>query len=167
MCLGNPCQCGGDDFDCYRPAQKNLLSMLERAPGCSIILAGDYHWGDIKALLPGADQLYSDWFSSKDNRIPIYQIMASGLTTSTAIPGRKCEDWFLDPTGLRVHPECDWVPDPNFGLIKVSWVESEAGVSTLDTVTMEIRDWANVIRLSTTLTPDQCNPREIPVEHPI
>eukprot|EP00752_Nemacystus_decipiens_P006352 g5726.t1 len=72
-CHGQPCQCSNDDWDCFRPAQQNLLSQLSKAPGCSVILTGDYHWGDIKALLPGADTPYAEWYSSEDNEFPIYQ----------------------------------------------------------------------------------------------
>lgn len=39
-----------------------------------MILTGDYHWGDIKALLPGADTPYAEWYSSEDNEFPVYQV---------------------------------------------------------------------------------------------
>lgn len=51
-----------------------LLSQIAGAPGCSVILTGDYHWGDIKAMLPGADTPYAEWYSSHDNNYPVYQV---------------------------------------------------------------------------------------------
>lgn len=39
-----------------------------------MILAGDYHWGDVKALLPGSDTPYAEWYSSEDNEFPVYQV---------------------------------------------------------------------------------------------
>lgn len=47
------------------------------------------------------------------------QVMASGMTTSTATVGRSCDTFYLDEAGLRTHPECDMVQDPNFGLLEV------------------------------------------------
>lgn len=47
------------------------------------------------------------------------QVMASGMTTSTAKKGRECDGFIRDEPGLRTHPECDMVLDPNFGLIQV------------------------------------------------
>lgn len=55
--------CSGDDWDCYRPAQQNLLGMLARKSGCVIVLTGDYHFADIKRIVPGEDAPYSDIYS--------------------------------------------------------------------------------------------------------
>ncbi|CAM9266786.1 unnamed protein product, partial [Hapterophycus canaliculatus] len=115
---GELCQCSGDDWDCYRPAQQNFLNQLATAPGCTVILTGDYHWGDIKAMQPGEETPYWEWYSSGGNKFPVYQVMASGMTTSTAIEGRTCDGFYLDNVGLRTHPECDLVQDPNFGLLQ-------------------------------------------------
>lgn len=52
--------CSGDDWDCYRPAQQNLLGMLARKTGCVIVITGDYHYADIKRMLPGEDAPYKD-----------------------------------------------------------------------------------------------------------
>ena len=38
-----------------------------------MILTGDYHYGDIKALQPGPDTSYADWYASQDYKYPIYQ----------------------------------------------------------------------------------------------
>lgn len=48
------------------------------------------------------------------------QVMSSGLTSSTATPGRTCEGHFLDEVGLRVDDECNIVQDPNFGFLQVN-----------------------------------------------
>ena len=111
------CYCGGDNLDCYRVAQQELLYIIsqENLNGCSIVITGDYHFSDIKALNPG-ESLYSSYYNSKDNKKPIYQIMASGMSTSTG-QNFTCEDYRLDPLGLRTHPECDFVRGPSFGMI--------------------------------------------------
>lgn len=42
--------CGGDDWECWRPAQLNFLHTIANASsGCVVVLTGDYHFGDIKA----------------------------------------------------------------------------------------------------------------------
>ena len=112
------CYCGGDNLDCYRVAQQELLYIItqENVNGCSIVITGDYHYSDIKALNPG-DHLYSSYYNSKDNPKPIYQIMASGMSVSTG-QNFTCDDYRLDPLGLRTHPECDFVRGPSFGLIE-------------------------------------------------
>lgn len=48
------------------------------------------------------------------------KVMASGMTTSTATRNRTCDGFYLDEAGLRTHPECDLVQDPNFGLLQAS-----------------------------------------------
>jgi alkaline phosphatase D len=57
--------CSGDDWDCYRPAQQNLLATLSTARGCVIILTGDYHSADIKRLDPLETAPYSGPYLSK------------------------------------------------------------------------------------------------------
>lgn len=56
--------------------------------------------------------------------------MASGMTTSTATRNRTCDGFYLDEAGLRTHPECDLVQDPNFGLLQASWL-SASGLKRL------------------------------------
>ena len=51
--------CSGDDWDCYRPAQQNLIAELARIPGCVIVITGDYHAGDIKRIVPGEAAPYA------------------------------------------------------------------------------------------------------------
>ena len=109
------CYCGGDNVDCYRVAQQELLYLIQKVQGCSIILTGDYHFSDIKVLKNG-QQIYSKYYSSHNYTQNIYQIMSSGLTYST---GRNvtCEDYRKDPMGLRTHSECSFVRGPNFGKV--------------------------------------------------
>ncbi|KDD71756.1 hypothetical protein H632_c4454p0, partial [Helicosporidium sp. ATCC 50920] len=60
---------------------------------------------------------------------PVYQVMASGMTTSTAVPGRSCANWRLqDHGGLRGGGMCAAVADPAFGLVEVDWKRREVGL---------------------------------------
>ena len=95
------CQCSGDDWGCYKPAQRELLHLAAEAPGCTIFLTGDYHWSDIKVLKPG-DQVYSEFFDSYNNPYPLYQVMASGLTTTTGV-AYTCDDFRCV---CRLHVDC-------------------------------------------------------------
>lgn len=54
--------CSGDDWDCYRPAQQNLIAELARMPGCVVVLTGDYHTADIKRILPGEQAGYTEFY---------------------------------------------------------------------------------------------------------
>jgi hypothetical protein len=124
------CYCGGDNLDCYPVAQQELLYIIaqENTNGCSIVITGDYHFSDIKALNPG-DQLYSSYYNSKDNVKPIYQIMASGMSTSTG-QDFSCDDYRLDPLKLRTHPECDFVRGPSYGMIEFDIMNKDEGHSS-------------------------------------
>ena len=58
--------CSGDDWDCYKPAQQNLLGMLARrlrkqGAGCVVVMTGDYHHADIKRVLTGEGALYNEF----------------------------------------------------------------------------------------------------------
>ena len=55
--------CSGDDWDCYRPAQQNLIAELARLPGCVVVITGDYHAADIKRILPGEAAGYRDFYA--------------------------------------------------------------------------------------------------------
>ncbi len=111
------CTCGGDNMDCYRTAQLELLHLLSsNSVGCAVVLTGDFHFGDIKVLLPGSHTKYAQLYNSTANSKPIYQVMASGMSESTAKPA-SCESYRLDPLQLRTHPECDFVTGPNFGRV--------------------------------------------------
>lgn len=160
-CPGPPtnmtCHCGGDDFGCYRPAQRQLLSLLSQVPGCLVVLVGDYHFADIKVIRPGADQQYAETFGSADNTVPIYQVMASGLTTRTAVSDLPCQGYRRDPMRLRDgHDECAFVSQTNFGFIEVEWSRSDDDIKT---VGLQVRNGQNEVMLQSIITPDMCNPR--------
>ena len=111
------CTCGGDNMDCYRTAQLELLHLISSNPiGCAVVLTGDFHFSDIKVLLPGSHTKYAQLYNSSGNSKAIYQVMASGMSESTAKP-MSCESYRLDPLQLRTHPECDFVTGPNFGRV--------------------------------------------------
>ncbi|KAG0578100.1 hypothetical protein M758_5G198700 [Ceratodon purpureus] len=112
------CKCY-DDFDCFQPAQRNLLHMFTTAPGCVVVLTGDFHFSDIKILQPG-NRRYSNDYGSTDLPRPLVQVMASGLTNNTAAPA-ACEGFRIDKVGLRPNGACDFVSGPAFGLIEVDW----------------------------------------------
>jgi alkaline phosphatase D len=119
-----------DDFDCYRPAQVALLHALARAPGCPVVITGDFHFSDLKVLRPGKNLYTSDYLSETLEK-PIYQVMASGMTTDTAKTA-TCQGFHRDRMGLRVPGECNFVSGPAFGVVEVDW---EGGV-----VSLQIRD---------------------------
>ncbi len=68
-----------DDWDCYRPAQLNLLHTLQRhaaaTKGCYIVITGDYHYSDIKVAKPGAGQTYTAAYQTAKWSTPIYQVV--------------------------------------------------------------------------------------------
>jgi hypothetical protein len=86
--------------------------------------------------------------------------MASGMTLSTAVPGRKCDSYMLDPAQLRDHPECDIVLDPNFGMLEIEWANSSSSSSSssssISSVKLQVRDAKGAVRLQSLLTPDMC-----------
>ncbi|GLC64325.1 hypothetical protein PLESTF_000149400 [Pleodorina starrii] len=127
--------CSGDDWDCWQPAQLNLLHTLANtSSGCVVVLTGDYHYSDIKVLAPGGRTPYAAAFQTNKIKKHIYQVMASGLTESTAHhEGLPCEGTYReDLLGLRPLGRCALTSRPNFGLVEVDW---EGGV-----VHLTIRD---------------------------
>jgi alkaline phosphatase D len=84
------CSCSGDDMDCYSVAQQELLHVISNATGCVVVLTGDFHFSDIKALYPGDTHpltgiplQYAHLYDSSNNSQPVYQVMASGMSYST------------------------------------------------------------------------------------
>jgi len=162
-----PIQCSSDDWDCYNIAQKSILSDINRANSlekegkrdlgektCIFVITGDFHWGDIKKLVPGKNPKHSDWLGSENFTQPIFQVMSSGMTNSTAIPNRKCESYLKDPAQLRDHEECDIVLEPNFGFIEVSWKEND--MPGFNYILLKIRNSKGEVKLKSMLTPDMC-----------
>ncbi|BBN15673.1 hypothetical protein MPTK1_6g21440 [Marchantia polymorpha subsp. ruderalis] len=139
-----------DDYDCYRPAQLNLLHNLAQAPGCVVVLTGDFHFSDIKVLQPGS-QKYSGAYDSFHLPRAIYQIMASGLTTDTA-QHAPCDGYRIDKAGFRPEGECAFVSGPAFGMIEIDWDTPE------QLAKLQIRDEFGVVTLESTLRLDKCTP---------
>lgn len=65
---------GGDDFDCYRPAQIQLITSLSRAKGCVVVLTGDSHFSDIKAVQGGSGHPYTQVYRTQGLPKPIHQV---------------------------------------------------------------------------------------------
>lgn len=40
---------------------------------CTVVITGDYHYGDIKRLVPGSATQYADWLGSADFSKPLLQ----------------------------------------------------------------------------------------------
>ena len=98
--------------------------------GCVVILTGDYHYADIKVVMPAGNssnnnsavgQRYQKALLTEGLRRPVWQLMASGMTTSTAQhSSRVCEGSYLeDLVGLRPLGKCSIFSDPNFGTVDV------------------------------------------------
>ena len=93
------------------------------------MLTGDYHQHDIKVVRSGASD-YSAVYSTGDPR-PLHQIMSSGLTDSTAVPGRSCAELERDEYGTRANGACAVWGGPAFGFVDVDWER--------DTMSLRIR----------------------------
>eukprot|EP00210_Caulerpa_lentillifera_P006442 g6154.t1 len=128
--LGNPIPgnrgpCSSDDIECYKPAQANLIHILNSTDnGCVLVLTGDYHMSDIKILQEEGSQNYSQYYPVDNLKRPIYQVMASGLTWLTARPRpreEQCVGWRRDQVGLRPLGPCSNVVRPAFGMVDVDW----------------------------------------------
>ena len=126
------CRCGGDNLDCYRVAQQELMYLISTSSsvaGCSVVLTGDFHWSDIKQLSPGTNPAALAYapatnpLTGKNSYTfpkPIHQLMASGMSTSTG-SNVTCDSFRLDPLGLRTHPECSFVCGPSFGRVQFKY----------------------------------------------
>ncbi|KAL3684029.1 hypothetical protein R1sor_002051 [Riccia sorocarpa] len=143
------CKCSGDDWECYKPAQLQLLHLLSAAPGCVVVLTGDYHYSDIRVLRPG-QQAYSQFYDDLELRYPLFQVMASGLTTITG-QNFSCDDSRRDTTGLREHGDCSFVRGPSFGMIEVEWEARDP------VVRLQVRDGkTGLVALESNLTLGSC-----------
>ncbi|KAG2450456.1 hypothetical protein HYH02_004958 [Chlamydomonas schloesseri] len=116
--------CSGDDWNCYQPAQLNLLHSLANASsGCVVVLTGDFHYGDIKVVAPGPGTAYADRLKTGKLQKHIYQLMSSGMSSSTAVhDGAPCAGSYReDLLGLRPLGRCSLMQQPNFGMVEVDW----------------------------------------------
>eukprot|EP01023_Acetabularia_acetabulum_P008625 TRINITY_DN1375_c0_g1_i4.p1 TRINITY_DN1375_c0_g1~~TRINITY_DN1375_c0_g1_i4.p1 ORF type:complete len:583 (-),score=83.82 TRINITY_DN1375_c0_g1_i4:129-1877(-) len=121
-------KCGGDNWECFKQAQQNFIYTLSNVTtGCVVILAGDYHFADIK-MVQGGSQVYSDIYKSSNFQRPIYQLMSSGMSKSTAT-GKLCEGWKVDEIGLRIHGNCSMYSFENFGMVDVDWDQQVVNLS--------------------------------------
>lgn len=123
--------CSGDDLACWPRAQTHLLHTLANASGCVVVLTGDYHYSDLKAILPGASAGYAAALQTARLAKPVYQAMASGMSYSTAehrdLP---CEGSFReDLVGLRPLGRCSYVHHPAFGMVEVDWARRVVSLS--------------------------------------
>ena len=172
---GPRCYCTTDNFDCYRPAQINLLHTLARAPGCTLVLTGDHHYHDIKLVRPGPGTKYAAAYQTAALERPVFQVMSSGLSNGTAVGGSgvgsgKCDlpeagrlftgDRRADPSGLRPYnPElaypgarsdCWHYTKPAFGAVEVDWERDE--------VRLQVRNETNGLVLESRLQISTCQP---------
>ncbi|BFI29582.1 hypothetical protein AXG93_3242s1330 [Marchantia polymorpha subsp. ruderalis] len=144
------CMCSGDDWECYKPAQLQLLHLLSTAPGCVVVLTGDYHYSDIRVLKP-KQQIYSKYYEDVQLSYPLFQVMASGLTTSTGA-NFSCDDSRRDTTGMREGGPCSFVRGPSFGMIEVNWKEADP------VIRLQVRDGkTGLVRLESNLTMSSCS----------
>jgi hypothetical protein len=94
-------------------------------------------------------QPYAPHYQSVNLNYPLFQVMASGLTTSTGT-NFSCEA-AGDPVGLRDHPECNFVRGPSFGMVEVEWEDADP------IVRLQIRDGnTGAVRLESNFTLSTC-----------
>jgi hypothetical protein len=93
--------CSGDDWDCYNTAQRALISLINAGnnhynsgtatttsttssssdnssrqhPSCTVVITGDYHYGDIKRMHNGPGTPYADWLGTADIARPLMQVL--------------------------------------------------------------------------------------------
>lgn len=118
----------GDDWDCYPRAQRALFAQIDKRPGdgCLVVVTGDYHQSDIKVIPAGKGGKVRERYGEFTR--PLYQVMASGLTNSTARPHSKCEEWRVDHAGLRPGGRCAYVARAAFGAVTVDWEANRASL---------------------------------------
>jgi hypothetical protein len=95
--------CSGDDWDCYNTAQRALISLINAGnnhynsstatttsttssssgsssrqhPSCTVVITGDYHYGDIKRMHNGPGTPYADWLGTADIARPLMQVLCT------------------------------------------------------------------------------------------
>lgn len=151
--------CAGDDMDCYKQAQTNLIQILDKVEnGCVIILVGDYHVSDIKMVESGK-QTYSDYYPTENLTRPIYQVMSSGLTETTAKYGSyddPCTGWRKDELGLRPFGPCSVVVQPSFGMLEFDWSRRIVHLQLRSKETGEVTTAVDGSRQELTMNLDTC-----------
>jgi alkaline phosphatase D len=150
------CRCSGDNMDCFHVAQLELSHLIASVSRCAIVITGDYHFSDIKAL--HHDQIhkpYVSYYHALNNSQAIYQVMSSGMSESTAIH-YTCEDFRRDPMHLRTHPECSFVIGPNFGRIVLDYDEKQQKLNHIKLQVLSGQEKEKVL-LETIIDPNTCN----------
>ncbi|KAI8466011.1 MAG: hypothetical protein J3K34DRAFT_435005 [Monoraphidium minutum] len=149
--------CDGDDWQCWPRARANFLHALANASGCAVVMTGDYHFSDIKVINPGAT-MYSGMLQSEALAKPVWQIMSSGLTRSTArMEGTACEGtWLEDTVGLRPLGPCAYVPQPAFGMVEVDWPSRRVLLSIRDASSGDVAVGRDGSRQQVALSLDTC-----------
>lgn len=154
--------CSGDDFSCYQPAMVNLLHTLSTSvdEGCVIVTTGDFHYSDIKVVLPGAHHLYSDLLKTKTLQRPIWQVMSSGMSDSTASSkDEPCMGTFReDLLGLRPLGRCAFFSRPSFATIDVDVSSQSATLKIIDGSTGKPAVSEDGTKLEVTISLSTCLP---------
>eukprot|EP01025_Chloroclados_australasicus_P064335 TRINITY_DN8582_c0_g1_i8.p2 TRINITY_DN8582_c0_g1~~TRINITY_DN8582_c0_g1_i8.p2 ORF type:complete len:123 (-),score=7.53 TRINITY_DN8582_c0_g1_i8:485-853(-) len=79
-------------------------------------------------MVEGGAQQYEQFYDTKNLKKPIYQLMSSGLSFSTA-NNKTCDDWRIDELGLRVNGNCAMYGLSNFGAVEVDWDQRVVSLS--------------------------------------
>lgn len=150
----------GDDIQTYPVAQSNLIHILSKVDnGCVIVLTGDYHFSDIKMAEGGSDTPYSPYFPTENLTQPIYQVMSSGLTESTAKDydsDEPCRTFREDQVGLRPFGPCGHVVKPSFGMLEIDWESRIVHMQLRAKETGEVTDAVNGAREELSIHIDTC-----------
>ena len=157
---GSQGQCSGDDINCYVPAQINLLHTLasSASTGCVIIITGDFHYSDIKVVLPGEGHPYSDQLKTKTLSRPVWQVMSSGMSDSTASSvDEPCVGTFReDLVGLRPLGRCAFFSRTSFSLIDLDVLKRRASIKIIDGSTGKVAVSQDGIILQLDMSLDTC-----------
>ncbi|KAG1658589.1 hypothetical protein FOA52_016201 [Chlamydomonas sp. UWO 241] len=160
--VGTQGACSGDDWECYKPAQANLLHSLTASAttGCVLVLTGDYHYSDIKLVRPGSGTGYSSSLQTASLARPLWQFMASGMSPETARhSGTDCKGSYReDLVGLRPLGACSYYSDPNFGVVDIDWDKRTVSLKILDGSSGDVANDAGGARQEVVFSLDTCLP---------
>lgn len=131
------CPCLGDEWQCYKPAQLQLLNVLTRSSGCIVLLAGGLEYSDIRVLRPGVHDMLL-YYGNLGISYPLFQVTASGLTSSSS-RNFTCDVLREDPLQLRDHAECGFVKAPSFGMVEVEWASGSIKLQVRDGLTGAVK----------------------------
>jgi alkaline phosphatase D len=158
---GSEGTCSGDDLLCYPQAMVNILHTISSvSTGCVIVAVGDFHYSDLKVVLPGTDHPYSSILKTKTLRRPVWQVMSSGMTDSTASSvDEPCLGTYReDLVGLRPLGRCSFFSRPSFATIDVEVSSHTATMSIIDGLKGKVAVSQDGTRLSVTISLSTCLP---------